>query len=74
MDEMNALLDFLKKAPEPTFPIKINTYITVLGPHFVESCRIRHANGNEQGLQFLTEYKAAIEATGQPDAPSQFVS
>lgn len=70
---MNELLEYFKTAMLPTFPLKINGYATVTGPGFIESCRIRYANGSEQGLQFLTEYKAAIEVLNQPDAASASV-
>ena len=59
---MNELLEFFKTASLPSGPIKINKFATVTGPGFIESCKIRYANGNEQGLLFLQQYKDAIEA------------
>lgn len=68
---MDELLEYFETVELTSEPVKINNYITVIekgGKGFIDGCRRRHELGDTNGVRYLQEYKAAIEAMRQPSA------
>jgi hypothetical protein len=57
---MEELLKELETAPAPTYPLRINVFMTVTGPVFVESCKRMHEKGDTQAVRLMTDYLDAL--------------
>lgn len=65
---MDELLAYFKTIKLPEVDVKINGYLTVAKEDpqkFIDSCKRSYANGRENGLLYLHQYKAAIEKLSQ---------
>lgn len=58
---MDELLEYFRTTTLPTKPIEINDSITVIDPSFIDTCQRWYAEGHQEGLLFLQQYKDAIE-------------
>ena len=69
---MDELIKFFKTATLPTGPVKVGAFISVTDPAvFIESCRRRYENGDEEGFVLLEQYKAAIYEPNEKSTPDQ---